>query len=244
MAYDTLHNRLRGPIAKNLSSTLKIKNVHALPSLEKVTVNVGINKSKMDSKETHAYVEDSLMKITGQKPVFTLARKAISNFKTREGMKVGCRVTLRGKQMEEFLDRLISYAIPRIRDFRGLPTKLDGQGNYSIGIRDHSIFPEVPAPDAKQIFGMQVVITTTAKNDEEGRALLKEMGMPFKRATVKTDQEQKEEQLAQKAEAEEAAKEAVEEMNPEEKKIEETVESATESGDTAETPESDSPEKS
>lgn len=187
MAYQTLHERLRGPIAQNLSKELGIKNVHALPRIEKVTVNVGINKGKMDSKETHAYVEDCLMKITGQKPVFTTAKKAISNFKTRQGMVVGCRVTLRGKQMEEFLDRLVSYSIPRIRDFRGLPTKLDGQGNYSIGLRDHSIFPEVPAPDAKQIFGMQIVITTTARNDKEGRALLNEIGMPFKRSKAETE---------------------------------------------------------
>ena len=181
MAYANLHDRLRGPIAKALQEKLAIKNVHALPRLTKVTVNVGINRSKMESKETHEYVQECLKKITGQKPVFTRAKKAISNFKTRAGLVVGCRVTLRGRKMEEFLDRLLSYAIPRIRDFRGLPTTLDGQGNYSIGLKDHSIFPEVPAPDAKQIFGMQVVITTTAKNDKEGQALFTELGMPFKK---------------------------------------------------------------
>ncbi|MCA9370846.1 MAG: 50S ribosomal protein L5 [Candidatus Peregrinibacteria bacterium] len=181
MAYATLHDRLRGPIAKAVGEKLGIKNIHALPRVEKVTVNVGINKSKMDSKEIHAYIDDCLQKITGQKPVFTRTNKAISNFKTRTGMIVGCRVTMRGEAMEQFLDRFISYAIPRIRDFRGLPTKLDGNGNYSIGIKDHSIFPEVPPPDAKQIFSMQVVITTTAKNDKEGMALFKEMGIPFKR---------------------------------------------------------------
>lgn len=188
MAYATLHERLRGPISDALKKSLGISNVHALPRLEKVTVNVGINKSKMDNKETHAYIEDCLMKITGQKPVFTKSRKAISNFKTRVGMVVGCRVTLRGQQMEEFLDRLFSYAIPRIRDFRGLPTKLDGQGNYSIGIKDHSIFPEVPPADAKQIFGMQVVITTTAQNDDEAIALFNEIGIPFKRSKKKEEQ--------------------------------------------------------
>ncbi len=120
------------------------------------------------------------MKITGQKPVFTRARKAISNFKTREGLIVGCCVTLRGRSMEEFLDRLVSYAIPRIRDFRGLPGKLDGHGNYSVGLKDHSIFPEVPAPEAKQIFGLQIVITTTAKTDEQAMALLRQIGMPIK----------------------------------------------------------------
>jgi len=181
MAYTTLHDRLRGPILKDLQKELKIANPHAAPKLDKVTVNVGINKSKMDSKETRAYIEKMLMRITGQKPVFTKARVAISNFKTREGMVVGVKVTLRGKQMEEFLDRLISYSIPRIRDFRGLPKKLDGKGNYSIGLRDHSIFPEVPAPDAGQIFNMQIVISTTAKDDTEGMALMKAIGMPFKR---------------------------------------------------------------
>ncbi|MBM3231038.1 50S ribosomal protein L5 [Candidatus Peregrinibacteria bacterium] len=185
MAYTTLHDRLRGPIAKALQKELNRENIFALPRLKKVTVNVGINKTKMDSKETHEYVQQCLMKITGRKPVFTKTRKAISNFKTRKGLVVGCMVTLRGRAMEEFLDRLLSYGLPRIRDFRGLPSKLDGQGNYSIGLRDHSIFPEVPPPDAKQIFGMQVVITTTADNDKDALALLKEMGMPFRKAEKK-----------------------------------------------------------
>lgn len=180
MAYSTLHERLRGPIAKHLSKELGITNPHALPRLEKVVVNAGINKSKMDSKEMHEYVADCLQKITGQRPVMTKARQAISNFKTRRGLVVGSMVTLRGRQMEEFLDRLISYTLPRIRDFRGLTTKLDGRGNYAIGIRDHSIFPEVPAPEAKQLFGLQIQITTTAGNDEHARALFRQMGMPFK----------------------------------------------------------------
>ncbi|MAE68439.1 MAG: 50S ribosomal protein L5 [Candidatus Peribacteraceae bacterium] len=236
MAYATLHDRLRGPIATKVGKQLGVKNALALPQVEKVTVNVGINKSKMDSKEMHAYIEESLMKITGQKPVFTKARIAISNFKTREGNVVGCRVTLRGKRMEEFLDGLLSYAIPRIRDFRGLPSKLDGQGNYSIGIRDHSIFPEIAAPDAKQIFGLQIVISTTAKSDKEGMALLKEMGMPFRK-------EKAEEKKVKKPEAPkpEVKKESEE---VEEEKVEEKVESEAENTDTAETPESDTPTES
>lgn len=181
MAYTSFHDRLRGPITEAVQKDLGIKNVNAAPRITKVTVNVGINKSKMDSKETREYIDQMLRLITGQKPVFTKARVAISNFKTRQGMIVGAKVTLRGKNMEHFLDRLISFSIPRIRDFRGLPKKLDGKGNYSIGLRDHSIFPEVPAPDAGQIFNMQIVITTTAKNDEEGMALMKNIGMPFKR---------------------------------------------------------------
>lgn len=218
MAYATLHDRLRGPIADGVSKRLGIKNKHALPQVSKVTVNVGINKSKMDSKEMHAYIEECLKKITGQKPVFTHARVAISNFKTRQGMVVGCRVTLRGKSMEEFLDRLLSYSIPRIRDFRGLPSKLDGNGNYSIGLRDHSIFPEIPAPDANQIFPMQIVITTTAKDDEQGKALFTEMGMPFRKEKV--EETKKPEAKLEKA-------------------TEETVESVPESSDTTATSESE-----
>jgi len=179
-SYASLHDRLRGQIAKDLAKELGIKNFHALPRIEKVVVNVGINRTKMDSKEMHEYVADCLMKITGQKPVFTKAKKAISNFKTREGLVVGAMVTLRGRHMEEFLDRLIGYVLPRIRDFRGIPHKLDGHGNYAVGIKDHSIFPEVPLPDAKQIFGMQIQVSTTAGGDKEAFALLKRIGMPFK----------------------------------------------------------------
>ena len=179
-SYASLHDRLRGQIAKDLAKELGIKNFHALPRIEKVVVNVGINRTKMDSKEMHEYVADCLMKITGQKPVFTKAKKAISNFKTREGLVVGAMVTLRGRHMEEFLDRLIGYVLPRIRDFRGIPHELDGHGNYAVGIKDHSIFPEVPLPDAKQIFGMQIQVSTTAGGDKEAFALLKRIGMPFK----------------------------------------------------------------
>jgi large subunit ribosomal protein L5 len=180
MAYATLHDRLKKDVHPALSEKLNIKNIHALPSITKVVVNVGINKSKMDGKETIEYIGETLKQITGQQPVFTKARKAISNFKVREGMVVGALVTLRGKKMHEFLDRLLSYAIPRIRDFRGLPTKLDGNGNYAIGLRDHSIFPEVPPPDAGKIFGMQIQVQTTAKNDDEALALLRAMGFPFR----------------------------------------------------------------
>ncbi len=177
--YDSLHQRLRGPIAEALKKELSVTNVHALPKLKKVIVNVGINKTKMDSKEMHEYIVDILKRITGQKPILRTARIAIANFKTREGLVVGAMVTLRGQRMEEFLDRLISYVLPRIRDFRGLPGKLDGRGNYAIGLRDHTIFPEVPSADATKIFGMQIQITTTAGRDDYGRALLKQMQMPF-----------------------------------------------------------------
>ncbi|MDO8648609.1 MAG: 50S ribosomal protein L5 [Candidatus Peregrinibacteria bacterium] len=179
MAYVPLHDRLRGPIRDALKKELKIENIHALPRVAKVIVNVGINKMKMDSKELQEYIVETLKQITGQKPVLRKTRKAISNFKTRKGLVVGVMVTLRGRKMEEFLDRLLSVVLPRIRDFRGLPTKLDGQGNYAIGLKDHTIFPEVPAIEAGRIFGMQIQITTTAKDDRKGRALLKELGVPF-----------------------------------------------------------------
>ncbi len=187
MAYASLHDRLRGPIADALKKELGITNLHALPRITSVTVNVGINKTKMDSKEMHEYIADILKRITGQKPVFTVARKAISNFKTREGGIVGARVTLRGRRMEEFIDRLISYILPRIRDFRGLPSKLDGHGNYAIGLKDHTIFPEVPTVDGAKTFGMQIQLTTTAGRDDYGKALLKQIGMPFQPERKKVD---------------------------------------------------------
>lgn len=179
MTYLTLNQRLKTTIPDHLKKDLGIKNVHALPTLEKVVLNVGINKSKMDSKEMHQYIQECLMQITGQKPVLTISRKSISNFKVREGMIVGVMVTLRGQAMHDFLDRLLSYTLPRIRDFRGLKHKLDGKGNYAIGLKDHSIFPEIAPPDPRQIFGLQIQLTTTAKNNEDAKVLLTRMGIPF-----------------------------------------------------------------
>lgn len=180
MSYESLHSRLTGSIPTALAEELKIKNKHALPRVEKIVVNVGINRSKMEGKEMQQYIIDCLAKITGQKPILRHSRKAISNFKIREGQVVGAMVTLRGRSMEDFLDRLVSYVFPRIRDFRGLPVKLDGQGNYAIGLRDQTVFPEIPAGDVQRGFGLQIQITTTAKNDEEARALLKQIGIPFR----------------------------------------------------------------
>ena len=225
MAYQSLHDRLKGPVPEGLKEDLKIKNALALPKIEKVTVNVGINKTKMDSKEMQEYIGECLMKITGQRPVFTKSKAAISNFKIRENMIIGVMVTLRGKKMEEFLDRLLSYALPRVRDFRGVTTKLDGHGNYAIGIRDHSIFPEVPPPDAKQIFGMQIQLTLTTEDDEEARALLKQIGVPFKpekSAAEKAEEERK----AKEAEEKKAQEEALKPAKEEEKETEETEESS------------------
>lgn len=182
MSYVSLHDRLRGEIAKNLKKELGISNVHALPQLKKIIVNVGINRTKMEGKEIHEFIAETLKKITGQKVVFRATRKAISNFKTREGLTVGAMVTLRGKRMEAFADRLISYVLPRIRDFRGLPSKLDGRGNYAIGLRDHTIFPELGTVDAGKIFGMQIQFTISGGNDAASKALLVAMGMPFVRS--------------------------------------------------------------
>jgi len=180
MAYPSLHDRLRGPIASALQKELGIKNLHALPRLKQVVVNVGINRTKMEGKEVQEYIVDSLKRITGQKPVLRLSRKAISNFKIREGLVVGAMVTLRGRRMEQFLDRLVSYVLPRIRDFRGLPTKLDGQGNYALGLKEHTMFPEIPSADVQKTFGMQIQITTTAGDDAKAKLLLKHIGVPFR----------------------------------------------------------------
>lgn len=185
MPYIPLQKRLRTDIASELKKELGISNIHALPRITKVTVNVGLNQGKYSSKEIQQFITESLATITGQRPSPRRSRKAISNFNIRQNLIVGLSATLRGKTMYAFLDRLIHYALPRIRDFRGLPTKLDGHGNYAIGITDQSIFPELPAPDANKIFGMQIQITTTAGTDERGMALLKQIGLPFRRPAKK-----------------------------------------------------------
>ncbi len=181
MAYIPLKKRLSTDIALALKQELGLKNVHALPHITKVTVNVGLNQSKYAAKDIQQFIAESVAIITGQKPSIRRARKSISNFNIRENLVVGMMVTLRGNSMYHFLDRLLHYALPRIRDFRGLSTKLDGHGNYAIGITDQSIFPELPAPEAHKIFGMQIQITTNAGTDERGMALLKQIGMPFRR---------------------------------------------------------------
>jgi large subunit ribosomal protein L5 len=197
MKFISLQDRYAGPIAASLKEKLGLKNTYALPRVQKVTVNVGINKTKMDSKEMHEYVIESLKLITGQKPILRTSRLSIANFKIREGLVVGAQVTLRGKNMYNFLDRFLHTALPRVRDFRGVTTKLDGHGNYSIGLKEHTVFPEVPAPDASKVFGLQVTITTSTDSDEEARTLLQEMGVPFRK---------KKEEEAAKAEKSEGKK--------------------------------------
>ena len=152
------------------------------PSITKITLNMGVSDAKTDSKALEHAV-DQMTLIAGQKPIVTLARKSIAGFKLREGMPIGCKVTLRGERMYEFLDRLTTVALPRIRDFRGIsPKSFDGRGSYSLGIREQIIFPEIDYDKIDTIRGLDVTITTTAATDDEARALLTRLGMPFREA--------------------------------------------------------------
>lgn len=166
-------------VRRKLQDEFQIKNPMAVPKVEKVVLNMGMGEAISNSKILDAAV-DELATITGQKPVVTKAKKSIAAFKLREGVPIGTMVTLRGEKMYEFLDRLISVALPRVRDFRGVPTKsFDGRGNYTLGIRDHLIFPEIDPVKVDKAKGMNITIVTTAKNDEQARTLLRELGMPF-----------------------------------------------------------------
>jgi large subunit ribosomal protein L5 len=167
-------------ITPKLKEQFGYKNPHEIPKVIKVTVNRGLGEASQNAKALESSISE-LSIITGQKPVVTRAKKAIAGFKIRQGMPVGVMVTLRSDRMYAFLDRFINLALPRIRDFRGIsPNSFDGRGNYSVGIREQLIFPEIEYDKIEQIRGMDISIITTAKTDEEGRALLKEMGMPFR----------------------------------------------------------------
>jgi len=167
---------LRPALAKELG----LENIMAVPRLEKVVVNMGVGEATQNAKVLDPAVAE-LAQITGQKPVVTKAKKSIAAFKVREGMPIGCMVTLRGDRMYEFLDRLMNVALPRVRDFRGVPTRsFDGRGNYTLGLRDQLIFPEIDYSKVEHQKGMNITIVTTAKSDEHARALLKAMGMPFR----------------------------------------------------------------
>jgi large subunit ribosomal protein L5 len=160
------------------------KSVMQAPRLVKIVVNMGVGQATQDPKLLEMAMKE-LAKITGQQPVIRRARKSISNFKLRAGMAIGCKVTLRRERMYEFLDRLINAAIPRIRDFRGLSDKsFDGRGNYTLGIKEHIIFPEINVDEVERIFGMDITIVTTAKTDEEAYELLRLFGMPFRKREV------------------------------------------------------------
>ncbi|KAB8330309.1 50S ribosomal protein L5 [Scytonema tolypothrichoides VB-61278] len=167
-------------IVPKLMQQFQYSNIHQVPKLVKVTVNRGLGEASQNAKALEASLTE-IATITGQKPVVTRAKKAIAGFKIRQGMPVGIMVTLRSERMYSFLDRLINLSLPRIRDFRGIsPKSFDGRGNYTLGVREQLIFPEIEYDSIDQIRGMDISIITTAKTDEEGRALLKEMGMPFR----------------------------------------------------------------
>ncbi len=176
-----LKQRYNDEIATNLKGEIKAENAMLVPRLEKIVVNVGVGEAVADKKAIESVMAE-LAIITGQKPKMNRAKKSIANFKVRQGMPVGASVTLRGNRMWEFFDRLISVAIPRVRDFRGLnPKSFDGRGNYSFGVTEQLIFPEIDYDQISTVRGMDITICTTADNDEDARALLNAFGFPFRR---------------------------------------------------------------
>ena len=176
-------NRLKEKYLNEVVPSLKekhnYKSIMEVPKLEKIVINMGVGDATQNSKLLEAAVND-LSKIAGQKPVVTKAKKSIANFKLREGMPIGCKVTLRGERMYDFLDKLVNISLPRVRDFRGVsPTAFDGRGNYTLGIKEQIIFPEIEYDKVSKVRGMDIVIVTTAKNNEDAKELLTELGMPF-----------------------------------------------------------------
>lgn len=181
MAEARLHTFYKEEITPKLTEQFGYTNVMALPKLQKIVINVGVGEAIQDKKALDNVVENVAL-ITGQQPVTTKAKKSISNFKLREGMPIGCKVTLRGRIMFEFLDRFINLALPRTRDFQGIPDKsFDGRGNYTVGVKEHTIFPEIDTDKVTKMHGMDITFVTSAETDEEAFALLKHFGMPFKR---------------------------------------------------------------
>lgn len=167
-------------ITPKLIDKFQYKNIMQVPKIEKIVLNIGVGEAVQNSKAIEGAVRD-LTLIAGQKPLVTKAKKSIAGFKLREGVAIGCKVTLRGVRMYEFLDKLINIVLPRVRDFRGVsPQAFDGRGNYSLGIKEQTIFPEIEYDKIDKIRGMEVVVVTTAHTDEEARELLKSMGMPFR----------------------------------------------------------------
>lgn len=180
MADSRLYTIYKDEIISKLTEEFQYTNIMAVPKLEKIVLNVGVGEAIQDKKVLDTIVTNMAL-ITGQQPVTTKAKKSISNFKLREGMPIGCKVTLRGRIMYEFLDRLVTLALPRTRDFQGVPDKsFDGRGNYTMGIKEHTIFPEIDTDKVTKMHGMDVTFVTSAETDEEAYALLKHFGMPFK----------------------------------------------------------------
>ena len=176
--FENLYNEV---IKKSLVEKFGYTNPHEIPKLTKIVLNIGVGDAVTDKKKLNNAV-DELALISGQKPVVTKARKSIATFKLREGMPIGCKVTLRSTRMYEFLERLVRVALPRIRDFKGIQSKFDGKGNYTLGIEEQIIFPEINIDNITKILGMNITFVTSAKTDEEGYELLKEFGLPFKNA--------------------------------------------------------------
>lgn len=180
MTQPRLKTKYREEVLPALQKEFNHANVHDVGGLEKIVVNMGVGEAARDSKILNGAIAD-ITAITGQKPQVTKARKSIAQFKLREGQPVGCHVTLRGDRMWEFLDRLLSTALPRIRDFRGLsPKQFDGNGNYTFGLTEQTVFHEIDMDKIDRVRGMDITVVTTAKNDDEGRALLRQLGFPFK----------------------------------------------------------------
>ena len=176
-----LHDYYRDTVVNELKAKFNYSSVMQVPRIEKITLNMGVGEALTDKKLLDNAVAD-LTAISGQKPLITKARKSVAGFKIRQGYPIGCKVTLRGERMWEFFERLISIAVPRIRDFRGLNAKsFDGRGNYSMGVREQIIFPEIDYDKVDRVRGLDITITTTAKNDEEGQALLAAFSFPFRK---------------------------------------------------------------
>jgi large subunit ribosomal protein L5 len=176
-----LNDKYRKDVVPVLKKEFGIDNPMAVPKIDKIVLNMGVGEAITNVKIVEAAAEE-LTKIAGQRAVITRARKSIATFKLREGMPIGCRVTLRGERMYEFLDRLLNIALPRVRDFRGVPTRaFDGRGNYTLGIKDHLVFPEIDPGKVDKSKGLNVTIVTTAGSDDRARVLLRELGMPFGR---------------------------------------------------------------
>ena len=176
-----LQEKYQTSVRTELANKFAYKSSMQIPRLEKIVINMGVGDAVANSKVLDDAVEE-LTLIAGQKPVVTKAKKSIANFKLREGMPIGCKVTLRGARMYEFFDKLVSISLPRVRDFHGInPNAFDGRGNYTLGVKEQLIFPEINFDKVKKVRGMDIVIVTTAATDEEGRALLTLMGMPFKK---------------------------------------------------------------
>lgn len=172
--------KYQNEVAPALMKAFSLNNVMEIPRIEKVVVNIGLGEARENPKALEAATTD-LMTITGQKPIQTKARKSIANFKLREGQIIGSKVTLRGERMWDFVDRLLNVALPRVRDFRGVSPKLDGRGNYTLGLRDQLVFPEIEYDKIDKLRGLEITIVTTSKSDELARVLLQLLGMPFRK---------------------------------------------------------------